>query len=118
MKFYYSFILGDPGVVIRAGRKGATKVFKLGRESRYPGALPPVLENFRRAFSPGPTDCSWVSEDGTPYKHTKKFPSYIPEMERQESAGTTSIMVQGNDQRRGGEIWQRSLEPSLHDRPS
>ena len=31
--------------------------------SRYPGALPPVLENVRRAFSPGPTDCPWVSED-------------------------------------------------------
>ena len=23
-----------------------------------------ILENFRRAFSPDPTDCSWVSEDG------------------------------------------------------
>ena len=33
-------------------------------ESRYPGALPPVLENFGRAFPPGPTDCPWVSEDG------------------------------------------------------
>ena len=32
-------------------------------ESRYPGALSPVLENFRRAFSPDPTDCPWVSED-------------------------------------------------------
>ena len=27
-------------------------------------ALSPVLENFRPAFSPDPTDCSWVSEDG------------------------------------------------------
>ena len=39
------------------GSRGATKVsfqFK---------AFPPVLENFRRAFSPDPTDCSWVSED-------------------------------------------------------
>ena len=27
-------------------------------------ALSPVLENFRRAFSPGPTDRPWVSEDG------------------------------------------------------
>ena len=33
-------------------------------ESRYPGALSPVLENFRPAFSPDPTDCPWVSEDG------------------------------------------------------
>ena len=39
-------------------------VWKCSCESRYPGALPPVLENFRRAFSPGPTDCPWVSEDG------------------------------------------------------
>ena len=27
-------------------------------------ALPPVLENFCRAFSPGPTDRPWVSKDG------------------------------------------------------
>ena len=33
-------------------------------ESRYPGALSPVLENFRPAFTPDPTDCPWVSEDG------------------------------------------------------
>ena len=39
-------------------------VWKRSGESRYPGAFPPVLENFRRAFSPGPTDCPWVSEDG------------------------------------------------------
>ena len=45
-------ILGDPGAVSRAWLKGATKVFKH------------VLENFRRAFSPGPTDCPWASEDG------------------------------------------------------
>ena len=32
-------------------------------ESRYPGTLSPVLENFRPALSPGPTDCPWVSED-------------------------------------------------------
>ena len=32
-------------------------------ESRYPGPLPPILENFRRAFSPDPTDCPWASED-------------------------------------------------------
>ena len=38
-------------------------VWKWSGESRYPGAFPPVLENFRRAFSPGPTDCPWVSED-------------------------------------------------------
>ena len=38
-------------------------VWKWSCESRYPWALPPVLENFRRAFSPGPTDCPWVSED-------------------------------------------------------
>ena len=38
-------------------------VWKWSGESRYPRSLPPVLENFRRAFSPGPTDCPWVSED-------------------------------------------------------
>ena len=32
-------------------------------ESRYPGPLPPILENFRRAFSPDPTACPWASED-------------------------------------------------------
>ena len=36
---------------------------KLPGESWYPGAFPPVLENFR-AFSPGPTDRPWVSEPG------------------------------------------------------
>ena len=34
-------------------------------ESRYPGDLSPVLETFRPAFSPDPTHCPWVSEDGT-----------------------------------------------------
>ena len=38
-------------------------VWKWSGESRYPGAFPPVLENFCRAFSPGPTDRPWVSED-------------------------------------------------------
>ena len=33
--------------------------WKWSGESRYPGALPPLLENFRRAFSPDPTDCPW-----------------------------------------------------------
>ena len=47
-------ILGDPGAVSRVGRKGATKVRTLSL----------VLENFRLAFSPDPTDCPWVSEDG------------------------------------------------------
>ena len=42
-------------------------VWKWSGESRYPGALRLVLENFRRAFSPGPTDCPWVSEDGCTY---------------------------------------------------
>ena len=32
-------------------------------ESWNPGALLPVLENFRRALSPDLTDCPWVSED-------------------------------------------------------
>ena len=39
-------------------------IWKWSDESRYPGVLPLVLENFRRAFSLSPTDCPWVSEDG------------------------------------------------------
>ena len=31
--------------------------WKWSGESRYPGALSPILENFRPAFSPDPTDC-------------------------------------------------------------
>ena len=38
-------------------------VWKWSGESRYPVAFPPVLENFRHAFSLGPTDRPWVSED-------------------------------------------------------
>ena len=137
MKRFIFVILipGDPGAVILAGRKGATKVFKhrrkspwvptltglfpngqenrvrthernsgdavrrLGKiiqsifcvqseasirltvwkwsgESRYPGALPPMLENFRRAFSPGPTDCPWVSEDEWYFHKRKNFNTF------------------------------------------
>ena len=39
-------------------------VWKWFGESRYPGALPSMLENFRRALSPDPDDRPWVSEDG------------------------------------------------------
>ena len=38
--------------------------WKWSGESRYPGALPSLLENFRSAVSPDPTDYPWVSEDG------------------------------------------------------
>ena len=38
-------------------------VWKWSGESQYPGAFPPVLENFCRAFSPSPTDRPWVSDD-------------------------------------------------------
>ena len=31
-----------------------------------------MIENFRRAFSPGPTDCPWVSEDGV-YRDVLKY---------------------------------------------
>ena len=40
----------------QSGASTHLTVWKWSGESRYPGALPPVLENFRRAFSPGPTD--------------------------------------------------------------
>ena len=47
----------------KSGASIRLTVWKWSGESWYPRALPPVLENFRRAFSPGPTDCPWVSED-------------------------------------------------------
>ena len=46
-------------------------VWKWFGENRYPGAFPPVLETFRRAFSPGPTECPWVSEDVNQPKATR-----------------------------------------------
>ena len=49
----------------QSGASNRLTVWKWSGESRYPGAFPPVLENFCRAFSPGPTDCPWVSEDET-----------------------------------------------------
>ena len=48
--------------LVRA-RENRLTVSKWSSESRYPGALPSVLENFRRAFSLGPADCPWVSEN-------------------------------------------------------
>ena len=53
-------------------------VWKWSGESRYPRALPPVLENFRRAFSPGPTDCPWVSEDDISLANKKPDSSNFP----------------------------------------
>ena len=43
----------------QSGASNRLTVWKWSGESRYPGALPPMLENFRRAFSPGPTDGPW-----------------------------------------------------------
>ena len=48
-------ILGDPGVVKAVGS---------GERARRKFSSTPVLENFRPAFSPDPTDRPWVSEDG------------------------------------------------------
>ena len=42
-------------------------VWKWSGESGYPGAFPPVLENFHCTISPSPTDRPWVSED-EPYQ--------------------------------------------------
>ena len=39
-------------------------------------ALPPILENFCRAFSPGPTDRPWVSEDGKKLIYRKHLIDY------------------------------------------
>ena len=53
----------DSGVAVR--RLGtiiqSLNVWKWSGESRYSGAFPLVLENFRRAFSPGPTNHPWVA---------------------------------------------------------
>ena len=38
-------------------------VWKWSGESRYPGALTPIPENFCPSFSAGATDCPWVFED-------------------------------------------------------
>ena len=54
---YKAFFWAQTGASIRL------TVWKWSSESRYPEALPPVLENFRRSFSPDLTDCPWVSED-------------------------------------------------------
>ena len=47
----------------QSGASIRLKFWKEFGESRYPEALSPVLENFRPAFTPDPTDCPWVSED-------------------------------------------------------
>ena len=54
---YKAFFWAQTGASIRL------TVWKWSGESQDPEALPPVLENFRRAFSPDLIDCPWVSED-------------------------------------------------------
>ena len=58
-----SFFLCQSGASIRL------TIWKWSGESQYPGAVPLMLVNFRGAFSPGPTDCPWVSEDVATQKH-------------------------------------------------
>ena len=50
-------------------------VWKQFDESRYLGALPLLLENFRPAFFPDPTDCPWVSKDAC--KRTQQLPNLL-----------------------------------------
>ena len=65
------------GIIIQSifcAQSGASirlTIWKWSGESRYPRAFPPVLENFRRTFSPDPTDCPWVSEDGPLYAYVQ-----------------------------------------------
>ena len=55
-------------------------VWKWSGESRYPGALALVLENFRHAFSPDPADCPWVSEvKGNLILTRDSYQYYFPE---------------------------------------
>ena len=43
-----------------------------------------MLENFRRAFSPGPTDCPWVSEDElVPSNETKSTANDMHRIKRE-----------------------------------
>ena len=44
--------------------KGSQSGGEKRRDKSFPEAPSPVLDNSRRAFSPDPTDCPWVSEDG------------------------------------------------------
>ena len=53
-------ISGNPGQSVGSGEKARQKF-----EPRVEKLVsPPLLENFRRSFSPDPTNCPWVSEDG------------------------------------------------------
>ena len=52
-----SIFCAHPGAGIRLN------LWKLLGESRFPGALLLVLENFRSALAPDPTDFPWVSQD-------------------------------------------------------
>ena len=45
-------ILGDPGAVSRAGRKGATKVFKHGRKSPWVPTLTGHFHTVKRILAP------------------------------------------------------------------
>ena len=50
------------GQSVGGGRNGATKA-EFSRTCEGAPATSQVLENFRRAISPAPADCPWVSED-------------------------------------------------------
>ena len=67
--------LGTKNALYYCAQSGASihlNVWKWSGESRYPGALLPVLENVRRAFSLGSTDCPWVSEDVAAFAYMGK----------------------------------------------
>ena len=51
-------------------------------EGRYPGALSPVLENFRRALSSDPIDCPLVSEDEGNLDNTKHLIYWLCNMKQ------------------------------------
>ena len=53
-----SIICAQSGASIRL------TIWKWSGGNRYPGALPPLLEKFRRAFFHDPTGCPWVNEHG------------------------------------------------------
>ena len=83
---------GSPGASIRL------TFWKLSGESRYPGALLHVLENFRRAFSLGATDRPWVSEEVECYKVTFSLFSLLPGMNIVKSMQLSLVMPKANSE--------------------
>ena len=85
-------------------------VCKWSSQSGYPGAFPPVLENFHCTFSPGPTDHPWVSED-EPYQDRLLIFNALPTRAKYTQQPATFLKDQSsflNDQTFGDFICLRT----------